>query len=256
MDCLRARTFRESALRTRPFLRRHVAFDGREHARGLRAAHDADPRVRPHPQLPRRIGASAHPVVAGAEAAADHDRELRDFGAGDRHDELGAVFGDAAVFVLLADHEAGDVLQEEQRRAALRAELDEVRAFERALAEENAVVGEDADRMPLDARESADERRAVARFELVELRRVDEPRDDLADVVADAAVGRNDAVDVARVVLGRLRFGAVPLARQLEMQVARRSRGRSRAPARRRWRSGRRRPRCACARRRRRALRP
>ena len=48
------------------------------------------------------------------------------------------------VLVLPADHEAGDVLQEHQRDAALVAQLDEVRALERRLAEQDAVVGDDA----------------------------------------------------------------------------------------------------------------
>ena len=123
-----------------------------------------DARVRPHPELPRRIRAAAHAVVARAETSADDDGELRHFRARDGRNELRAVFGDAAVFVLFADHEAGDVLQEEQRRSALRAEFDEVRAFERAFAKQNAVVGDDADRMAFDAREAADQRRAVARL--------------------------------------------------------------------------------------------
>ena len=58
----------------------------------------------------------------------------------------------------LPDHEAGDVLQEHQRDVALARELDEVRALERALAEQDAVVGEDADRVAVDVREAADQR--------------------------------------------------------------------------------------------------
>src|SRR5262249_30869622 len=41
--------------------------DHREHGRSLLAAHHGDPRVRPHPELARGVGATAHPVVAGAE---------------------------------------------------------------------------------------------------------------------------------------------------------------------------------------------
>ena len=47
--------------------------------------------------------------------------------------------------VLLADHEARDVLQEQQRDAALVAELDEVRALQRRFGEQDAVVRDDAD---------------------------------------------------------------------------------------------------------------
>ena len=134
---------------------------------GLLAAHDADARVRPHPEGLRREGAPAHPVVAGAETAADHNGELGHGGARHGRDQLGAVFRDAAAFVVFAHHEAGDVLQEHQRRPALRAQLDEVRAFERAFGEEDSVVGQDADRMPVDVREAADQRRAVAGLEFV-----------------------------------------------------------------------------------------
>ena len=77
--------------------------------------------------------------------------------AGDRGDQLGAVAGDAAVLVLPADHEAGDVLQEHQRDAALVAQLDEVRALERGLAEQDAVVGDDPDLVAVDPGEPADQ---------------------------------------------------------------------------------------------------
>ena len=51
------------------------------------------------------------------------------------------------LLVLLADHVAGDVLQEDQRRVDLVGELDELRGLLRLLGEQHAaVVGEDADR--------------------------------------------------------------------------------------------------------------
>ena len=96
-----------------------LAPHGGEHVGGLLAAHDGDPGVGPHPQEARGIAAAAHAVVAGAEGAADHDGEFGDVGGGDGGDDLGAVLGDAACFVFLADHEAGDVLQEDERNAAL-----------------------------------------------------------------------------------------------------------------------------------------
>src|SRR5207237_1201125 len=78
----------------------------REDRGRLLPAHDADPRVRPHPELPRRVGASRHAVVPGPEAAADDDRELGHGAAGDRGNHFRAVLRDAARLVLLADHEA------------------------------------------------------------------------------------------------------------------------------------------------------
>src|SRR3954468_2656790 len=96
-----------------------IAADGSEDARRLLTAHDRDAGVRPHPQETRRVGAAAHAVVAGAEGAADDHREFRNLRSGDRGHHLRAVFRDAARFVLLADHVAGDVLHEEERDAAL-----------------------------------------------------------------------------------------------------------------------------------------
>src|SRR3712207_7711945 len=61
--------------------------------------------------------------------SADDDGQLGHPGAGDGGDHLRAVLGDAAGLVVAADHEAGDVLQEQQRDRPLVAQLDEVRAL-------------------------------------------------------------------------------------------------------------------------------
>ena len=92
---------------------------------------------------------AAHAVVAGAERPADDDRELRHDAVCHGVHQLGAVARDAGAFVLAAHDEAGDVLQEEQRNPPQIAELDEVRALERGLREEHAVIGEDADQQPM-----------------------------------------------------------------------------------------------------------
>ena len=168
--------------------------DEREHRRRLLAPHDADPGVRPHPELARPVGAAAHPVVPGAEASADDDRELRHRGARDGRHHLRAVLRDAALLVLPAHHEAGDVLQEHQRHLPLVAQLDEVRRFEGRLAEEDAVVRDDPDPKPHDPAETADERLAVEGLELGEPRAVHEPPDDLPHVVRRPGVVRHDAV--------------------------------------------------------------
>ena len=61
-----------------------VALHLREHGRRLLAAHHRDARVRPHPQEAAAVGAPAHRVVAGAETAADHQRQLGHARAGHR----------------------------------------------------------------------------------------------------------------------------------------------------------------------------
>ena len=90
----------------------------------------------------------------------------------------------------------------------------------RALREEDAVVGENADRVAHDAREPADERRAVSRLELVEAAAVDDAGDDLAHVVG-AARGRPGRCR-------RCRRGRMPAARAASAPTDRSSFGRPR----------------------------
>ena len=96
------------------------------------------------------VGATGHAVVARAVGRAHHQREVGHRGVGDRVDELGAVLDDAALLVARADHEAGDVLGEQDRHAHAVAELDELRALVALLAEEDAVVREHADGVAAD----------------------------------------------------------------------------------------------------------
>ena len=93
----------------------------------------------------RGVRPSRHPVVARAEGAADDDRELRHLRAGDCLASF-APSRHAAGLVLGADHEARDVLEEDEGHLALTGELDEVGALLGGLGEEDAVRCEDPDR--------------------------------------------------------------------------------------------------------------
>jgi hypothetical protein len=78
--------------------------------------------------------------------------------------------GDAAALVLAPDHEAGDVLQEHERNAALAAQLDEVRALQRRLARTGCRCWRRCrPACPSMRAKPRDQRGAVARLELVEL---------------------------------------------------------------------------------------
>ena len=81
---------------------------------------------------------------------------------------LGAVLGNAGALVLSPNHEAGDVLQEDERDAPQVAELDEVSRLEGRLRKQDAVVRDEANEVAVEPREAGDERRAVARLEFVE----------------------------------------------------------------------------------------
>src|SRR6516162_688930 len=69
-------------------------------------------------------------------------------------------------------------------------------AFQRALAEQDAVVGDDTDRVAPDMGKAADQRLAVELFELIEFRTVDQTRDDVAHVERLASIGRYYAVNL------------------------------------------------------------
>src|SRR6202000_2998982 len=99
------------------------------------------------PEKAWTVGTTAHTVVAGAIGAADHDGEFRNASGRNRRHQLGAIARDATSLVFLADHEAGDVLQEHQRDVSLTTQLDEVSALQRTLTEQDAVIGDDADRI-------------------------------------------------------------------------------------------------------------
>src|SRR2546426_3199225 len=144
-----------------PLLLLHLA----EHGGRLLAAHDRDPRVRPHPELARAVGPAAHAVVPRSEAAADDHGQLRHLGVRHRVDHLGPVLRDPLLLVLLAHDEARDVLEEDEGGLPEAAHLDEVGGLERALREEDAVVGEDAHRVARDPREARHQGGPVERLE-------------------------------------------------------------------------------------------
>ena len=120
----------------------------------------------------------------------------------------------------------------------------------RRLAEQDAVVGDDADRVAPDPREAAHQGLAVQRLELVQPRSVDDAADHLADVVRRPGVGRHDVVERARVLGRLLRFVLGQGWSRYAVRACRRSSARSPAPLRRRRRGGRRHRTCGRARRR------
>jgi hypothetical protein len=100
---------------------------------------------------------------------------------------------------------AADILQEQQRNAALAGELDEMSALLRAFGEQHAVIGEDRDRHAPDMRKAADERAAIVLLEFVKLAAIDQPRDHLFDIIGRAHIVGDDGVKVISVEFGRAR---------------------------------------------------
>ena len=199
-----------------PRLRGSGLGDDRHGFGGLLAAHHGGLGVGPGEAEARMEAAAAHAVIAGAERRAAIDRDLRHGGRGHRLDHLRAVLDHAGLFIGLADHVAGGVVEIEQRRARLAAGLDEMRRLVGAGNVERAVVGDDADRLALDAGVAADGGRAVIGAELGEIGIVDEARDRLAHVDRPLVVHRHDAEQFFRVMprramRGRVRASAGPI---------------------------------------------
>ena len=87
-----------------------------------------------------------------------------------------------APLVLAANHEASDVLQKQQRRPILVAELDEMRTFQRAVVEQHAIVGEYSYLVAQHACKAADQRLAITRLVFVKAAAVHHARDHLAHI--------------------------------------------------------------------------
>ncbi len=124
-----------------------------------------------------------------------------------------------------AHHEAGDVLQEHQRDAALAAQLDEVGALHGRVAVQDAVVAQDAHGVAVDVGEAAHQGVAVAALELVELRAVDDARDDLVDVELPLEVSAHDAIELVGRVEGRFGLAQFQVQGLAPVEVAHRAAG-------------------------------
>ena len=92
----------------------------------LLGAHDGDLGRRPQEHEPGVEGPAAHAVVAGPVAGAQDHRDVGHRRVRQGVDHLAAVLDDPAPLVVAAHHVPGDVLQEQQRRTGLVAQLDEL----------------------------------------------------------------------------------------------------------------------------------
>src|SRR5271170_564470 len=104
--------------------------------------------------------------MAGAERAADLQRELRHICVGDGLDHLRAVLDDPRSLRLDADEIAGRVLQEDNPQAGLTAQLDELARLGGAGGVDRAVVADQPDRASLDRRMPANGGLAVRGLEI------------------------------------------------------------------------------------------
>ena len=132
---------------------------------------------------------------------------------------LGAILGDATALVLRAHHVARDVLQEQEGDLLGGTQLDEVGGLEGALAEEHAVVGQDAAGQALDVGEAGHQGSPVAGLELEEAAAIHEAGDGLPHIGLAAQVAGPDAQDLVRVVGGGLGAAQIDVGALVVAQV-------------------------------------
>ncbi|MOA02398.1 hypothetical protein D3C78_1218490 [compost metagenome] len=126
---------------------------------------------------------TAHGVIAGAIGAAHHDGQLGHSGIGHGLDHLGAVLDHPLSLRLGADHEPGGVVQKQQRRTALVAQLDELRGLARALGRDRSVVADQATGMAANVQVAANRLGVELAFEGQEIRAVGDAGDDFLHVI-------------------------------------------------------------------------
>src|SRR5690606_5228298 len=160
---------------------------------GLRAAHRGGVAVGPGEDEAWVEAAAAHGVVASAVGAADDDGELGHGGVGHGLQHLRAVLDHAVLFRLGADHEAGGVVEEQDRRVALVAQLDELGGLGGATRGDRAVVADKTARLAFDAQVAADGLAVKLVLEVEELGAGGDAGDDLAHVVRLLGVVGHDA---------------------------------------------------------------
>ena len=179
-----------------------------EDRRGLAGAHHGE--LRPGPGQAQVVahGLGVHHDERAAVALAQDHADSRHGGAGVGEHQLGAVADHPAPFEILAGVEARRVDERDDRQIERVAERDEAGGLLRTgdvegAGERHRLVGDDADRPPVDGREGGDRvgRPPVAQLEEAAL--VDDRFSDLAHVVA-ARRGRRHQI---------ARFGARPVGR-------------------------------------------
>ena len=79
------------------------------------------------------------------------------------------MFCNTFCFILPTNHEARDVLEEEQGDATLLCQFNEMRAFHGTFAEQHTVIGENSNRNTPDMRKAAGERTAIERLKFLKL---------------------------------------------------------------------------------------
>lgn len=166
----------------------------------LLSTHDCGSRVGPCEEESGVVSTATHTVVTGTVGTTNDDSEPLNTRANDSVDELGTVLGNTTSLGLRSDHEARNVLEEDQRDITLLTELDEVGALQRRLRVQGTVVGKDANLVVVNGGETTDQRLTVLGLELGKSGTINDSSNDLSDIVGDSQVVTDNTAKLSRVV--------------------------------------------------------
>ena len=141
------------------------AADIDEHCFGGVGSHRRNSRVRPSEEKPRVETTATHAVVAGPVTTTDEHCVFRNRRIGDSCHHLCAVLRNPAGFCVVTNHVSGGVLQKEQRNATLLTEFNEMCCLKGGLREDDAVVRNDSNEVPVNAGKPSDNRCSPFGFE-------------------------------------------------------------------------------------------
>src|ERR671925_686770 len=158
--------------------------------------HHGDLRVRQGEAGVGLVARPRHGVEPGAVGLPHDHRDLRDRRLRDCRDHLRPGPDDPLTFDLGADHEAGDVREEEQGDVERVAGPDEARGLVGRVDEQDTasllrLVRDDPDRAPVDARVADDQLPGPALLDLEERARIDQRADQVEHVERLVLVGRD-----------------------------------------------------------------
>ena len=153
-----------------------------------------------------------HDAIGAAVGFAGDDGDFGHRGFGERVEQLGAVLDDSAVLLLRAGQKAGDVFEGDQRNVEAVAEAHEARAFDRGVDVERAgqhrgLIGDDADGLAVEARESDDDVLRVVLVDLEEIAVVDDRVNDVLHVVGHVRLVGNYRVELLVDAVDRIGAG-------------------------------------------------
>lgn len=120
-----------------------LEFDHGQDFTGLLTAHHRDLGAGEHVQEAGRVGTATHSVVTGSVRGTKNGGDLGDSSVRNGRHHFGAMLGNTLLLDSLSNHEARDVLQEENRDLSLGAQLNKVSSLLGTFREKHTIIGND-----------------------------------------------------------------------------------------------------------------